>query len=239
MIRDIPLKTREFTLYIADELVVLQEQIGYLELVITGQGKKNNEMAYDYLAKTAISIGDNETINPEAVKGLKAPDNEQLAVEAYILNYGEIFDFEYMCPSCNEPSEQGIDLVNLPFRYLDASVVKCPNPIVEILLPRAGIKAVIGMLDGHKESTLMSRMNTGSYDTNQSDFLCLQSLDGSEKFSYEDVVGLPLQDHKAIRKARKKLVCGYDTRIRVTCPYCAAKSSFGLLQHKDFLLPLA
>lgn len=229
----------EFTLYIAEEDVILHGQDGYLEKVITSKGKKNNDLAYEYFSKVVASIGDKDDINVDDIKKLKSCDNEQLAVQAYILNYTNEFDFEHICPACNEPSDQMIDLASLPFRKLDSSVVKTRNPIIELLLPGSKVAAVVGMLDGYKESLITQQSSSGNWDTNFSDFQALQKLDGSERFSYEDVVGLPLKDHKAIRKARRKLICGYDTRVRVTCPYCFNKSSFGLLQHKDFLLPLA
>lgn len=239
MLKEREIIQSEFTLYIADEPVILQSQDGYLEKVITSKGKKGNDLAYEYFSKAVVSIGDNETVSVKDIKNLKSCDNEQIAVEAYILNYTNEFDFEHLCPACNESSDQMFDLNSLPFRKLDSSILKTSNPTIDVMLPRARVSCVVGMLDGFKEALISAQASNGAWDTNFSDFQAVQSLDGSERFSYEDIVGLDLADHKAIRKARKKLICGYDTRIRVTCPYCFHKTSFGLLQHKDFLLPLA
>ena len=111
------------------------------------------------------------------------------------------------------------------------------DPTISLTLPRSKKAAIVGMLNGHKEAILIEQILTTGADLNQGDFLSLRELDGSKDFSYEDVVKLPLADHKAIRSARKKLVCGYDTIITVTCDTCGSKNSINVVMHKDFLLP--
>ncbi|MGC8718231.1 MAG: hypothetical protein ACP5RW_09580, partial [bacterium] len=76
-----------------------------------------------------------------------------------------------------------------------------------------------------------------TFDPNQSTFLSIRSIDGSDKFSYEDIVNLPLMDHKAIRTVRSKLLFGPDTNIVVRCKSCGVKMQLNILVNKDFLFP--
>lgn len=218
---------RTIKLPISGQEAIIQEGDGYADRVLLKKKKRIFEVIPEYLASMCISIGGQKATR-EKVLDLPTPDQEFLAVEIYRLNYGDVFEFSFTCPQCNASQEGEVDLDSLEF-------TPPPDPpIVNGKLPRTGLEFSVGMLTGHKELQLLQKAVESGPDLNQADFLALLSLDGSVDFSYEDVIKLPLADHRAIRKARKKLICGYDTLLNVECEKCEEITSINMLLHSDF-----
>lgn len=208
----------------------IREGDGYSDRALLKKKKRIYQVIPDYLASMTVSIG-GENATRKEILDLATPDQEFLAIEIYKLNYGDIFDFSFACPFCGHSTDGEADLDALEF-------IPAPDPPeVSGTLPRSGKQYAVGLLNGHKEQLLFAQISEGVPDLNQSDFQSLVSLDGSQNFGYEDVVRLPLADHKAIRKARKKLICGYDTTLNIECEKCGETSSVNILMHSDFLLP--
>lgn len=230
------LEEREITLPISKKKIVIREGDGYSFRALIKKNKRMFESVYDYLASMVVSIDGKGNIRKEEVLKLLLPDLEYLSIEVYKLCYGDIFEFDYLCASCGHESPQEVPLDKLEFFPLAADLSGV-DPVITITLPRSGKSAVVGMLSGEKELELMQGMLATGPDLNQGDFRSLRGLDGSIDFSYEDVIRLPLADHKAIRKARKKLVCGYDPTVIITCPECEDQTSLNIMLHKDFLFP--
>jgi hypothetical protein len=230
------LEEREITLPISKKKIIIKEGDGYSFRALIKKNKRMFESVYDYIASMVMSIDGRGNIKKDDVLKLLLPDLEYLSIEVYKLCYGDIFEFDFVCPECGEEKPQEVPLDRLEFHALpeDLSGV---DPVITITLPRSGKSAVVGMLSGEKELELMQGMITAGPDMNQGDFRCLRGLDGSVDFSYEDVIRLPLADHKAIRKARKRLICGYDPTVIITCPSCEEKSALNIMLHKDFLFP--
>jgi hypothetical protein len=227
---------KEITLPVSQKVVVLQEGDGYSDRLLLRRNKKAIEAIFDYMASLVVSIDQKTDIQASDLKQLFAPDNEFLMVEAYRLNYGDMFDFEFTCPSCDFSEARSVPLDKLEFKKLPSGI-QGPDPLIEITLPKTKKPATIGMLTGEKEIMLMQQATTQGVDLNQTDRLSLRSLDGNTDPAYEDVVKLPLADHRAIRKARQKLICGIDTTVRVVCSACGAPTTFNMLLNKDFFLP--
>ena len=230
------LETRSLTFPVCKETVVIQEGDGFVDRLLLKKNKKFFDVVNDYIAALTVSMGGITKVTSEHVIDLLAPDHTFLQVECFRLSYGELFEFDHFCGACGETSPQSVDLTKLEFREL-APELDSTDPIFSFVLPRSKLSATVGMLTNRKEIELIQHMMTSGVDLNQSDFLSLRELDGSSDFSFEDVIKLPLADHKAIRKAKKRLVCGYDTSVRITCPSCEDISIINLLTHRDFLLP--
>lgn len=234
MLRD----ERTFVLPISQQEVTIREADGYTERLLLRRNRKIYEVVPEYLASMIVRMGSKEEVTKKDVLALLTPDQEFLAIECFKLNYGDKFEFDYECPSvgCNQGVvERAFNLNDLEFTKLDPELAGT-DPTVTVTLPRSGKVAVIGMLDGKKELMLLEQASNGTLDLVQSAYQAIRSLDGQE-CSYEDIVNLPLADQKAIRKARRKLVCGYDTNIVVTCDECGEKVTINVLMHKDFFLP--
>lgn len=229
-------ETRDIALPISGKKIVIREGDGYSTRALLKKNKRIYDSVFDYLASMVVTIDDRPNISRSDVLKLLTPDQEFLSIEAYRLNYGDDFEFEFSCPSCDAESDQIVNLTKLTFIELSKELTG-PDPIINITLPKSKKTAVVGMLTGEKELDLLMLAATTGPDINQASFKALRALDGEIDFSFEDVIVLPLADHKAIRKARKKLICGYDTNISVTCPKCEESFVMNILVHRDFLLP--
>jgi hypothetical protein len=227
-------ETKEIILPLSKREVTIQEGDGYTERALLKKNKKIYETIPHYIAASILKIGDVEKPSADGVQSLLVPDIEALLIEIYKINHGNEFLFDFVCQACGKQSEVKVDLDTLEYRELpDGS--EGPDPTLSVSLPKSKGTAEIGCLTGKKESLLMDLQASGTLDLNQGDYQCLRTLNGSKDFSYEDVVKLPLGDHKAIRRARKKLVCGYDVDVAITCPECDAKEIINILMQRDFL----
>ena len=228
--------TREITLPISGKRIVIKEGDGYSTRALLKKNKRIFESIYDYLASMCVSIDDKPGVRTQDILKLLAPDQEYLSIEIYKLCYGDIFDFDFTCPACGETKPQEVPLDKLEFIPLKEGLTG-PDPVITIDLPRSKKKAIVGILTGEKELELLEQAATTGVDLNQGDFKALRALGGEINFSYEDVVRLKLIDHKAIRKARQQLICGFDPTVNVVCPECEEKFQINVLMHRDFLLP--
>lgn len=190
----------------------------------------------DYVAAAVQSLDGNDNVSREDILALLVPDQEFLLIEIYRLKYGDIFDFGFTCGECGHDGPQSADLSKLDM--LSPPVTDNPkDPTLTVTLQRSGWIAVVGMLTGKKESLILELMMNANPDVNQADFQALRSLNGKTDFTYHAVASLKPLDHKEIRRARKLLIAGYDTRITAKCPGCGARVTFNLLMHPNFLLP--
>ena len=231
---DYVLEKKTVTLPLNGKDVVIQETDGYADRLILKRNKKMYELIVDYLAVLVQSIGSLRKITTDHILDLYIPDQDHLLIEGYKINYGEIFEFNNMCYVCGEISPHEFPLKSMKFTYPD--VENKADPEIEIVLPKTKKKIVFGLLTGHKEAIVLSQLDTG-VDSNQSEFQSIRTIDGSNDFSYEDVVRFPSADHRAIRKARNKLVCGYDSVAKLVCPKCSSPALVNVLTHPDFLFP--
>jgi hypothetical protein len=227
---------REITLPISGKKLVIREGDGYSFRALIKRNKRIFESIYDYLASMVVSIDGREGIRKDDILKLLLPDQEYLSIEIYRLCYGDIFDFDFSCPSCSKNSHQEFPLDKLDFTPLGEGL-SGPDPVITIMLPRKKISVIVGMLTGEKELELLQQAATTGADLNQGDFKSLRAMDGEIDFSYEDVIKLKLADHKEIRKARNRLICGYDATAIVTCPECEEQTTINILLHRDFLFP--
>ena len=231
------MERREHTFFlpISRQEVAMREGDGYTEKALIKKNRRLYETISFYLAAMTLRLGDKEKPERDDILSLLVPDIEYMMIEAYKLNIGDIFEFDYTCPECKKTDQpMEFDLNSLEYRSLPPEL-DSTDPTISLTLPRTQDTAVIGMLNGHKELILLGMQSDNEFDPNQADFRCLRSLGGNEQFSYEDVINLPLADHRAIRRARKKLVTGYDTDINIKCPSCAEGATLNILMHRDFL----
>jgi len=237
MLPDSETESRELVLPISGQPAVIIEGDGKSDRGLFKGNKPRYQITYEYLAALTQSIGDITKVDQQVIKDLLVPDQDFLAIEIFKVNYAETFEFSYFCGACGKTSDQAAPLNKLTMRPIPPESSGAPDPVITITLPRSGMKAEIGMLNGHKESIILGQMQTEGVDVNHSDYLCLRRLDGSEDFTYEDVVALKKKDHEAIRRARKQLVCGYDTFVIVPCPECGVRGRMNILTHPDFFYP--
>ena len=228
---------RELTLPISGYPVTIQEGSGFATRLLLKRGKRGSETIFDYLASLTVSLNGQTKVSAKFLKDLLVPDHEYLAVECHRLCYGDDFEFDVTCPYCSEVTHNTFNWGDVDFIPISPESSGPPDPTITVTLPRSGSIVEVGILNGHKEAILLNQESTSGVDLNQGDYLSLRSMDSSDGFSFEEVTKLPLADHYAIRKARKKLICGYDTRVVILCTSCGERTRLNLLMHRDFLAP--
>ena len=231
------LLTKEVETPVSQERIIIREQDGYAERLLLKKGKRIHQCLPDYLSFMIQSIN-GEKCTTERVRQFLVPDYEYSLIEAYRVCYGDTLTFVQVCPSCGQLNEHSIDLSQLPLIPLPEEVTGGPDPVVDFVLPRTKKRARVGFLTVASDMIINEQhANAGSADLNQGDFLSLRMLEGSDPLSYEDVVRLPLMDHKIIRQKRRLLQAGYDPLVTLICESCQNYDVTNILGLRDFLFP--
>lgn len=231
------LLSTEVTLPLANFNVVLKEGDGYTDRVLLKKGKRIHELLPEYLLALTKTIN-GEKPKLSDIMGLLVPDFEFLLIKAYILNYGDILEFNNVCAECGKVTTQSFDMSTLPMLPLPKACSGPPDPTLDLVLPRSKKRARVGFMTVQNDMIFNETyLSSGQADLNQGDFLSLRMLEGVDPISYEEVIRLPLMDHKALRKKRRELQAGYDTLVTVQCEHCSAYDVVNVLGLRDFLFP--
>jgi len=216
---------------------VLVEGTGYSERQLLKKGKRLHQVIPDYLA-SLISSADGEPCKTSDVLQLLVPDYEFLLIESYKNCFDSSLSFMNVSSNCGSMNSHIVNLSELPMIPLPENCTGGTDPVIDIVLPRTKLRARVGFLTVQNDMILNEQMSSqGSADLNQGDYLSLRMLEGCDPVSYEDVVKLPLMDHKVIRKARRELVAGYDPLVSLVCESCGNYDVTNILGLRDFLFP--
>jgi len=231
------LLTTEVITPISQLKIVVQEGTGYNERALLKKGKRLHQVIPDYLA-SLIAEMDGKPCKTSDVMQFLVPDYEFLLIEAYKNCFDSFLSFVNVCSNCGQMNNHTVDLSELPMLPLPENCTGGTDPVIDLVLPRTKLRARVGFLTVQNDMILNEQMSSqGSVDLNQGDYLSLRMLEGCDPVSYEDVVKLPLMDHKAIRKARRGLVAGYDPLVSLVCESCGNYDVTNILGLRDFLFP--
>ena len=231
------LLTTEVITPISQLKIVVQEGTGYNERALLKKGKRLHQVIPDYLA-SLIAEMDGKPCKTSDVMQFLVPDYEFLLIEAYKNCFDPFLSFVNVCSNCGQMNSHTVNLSELPMIPLPENCTGGTDPVIDLVLPRTKLRARVGFLTVQNDMILNEQMSSqGSVDLNQGDDLSLRMLEGCDPVSYEDVVKLPLMDHKAIRKARRELVAGYDPLVSLVCESCGNYDVTNILGLRDFLFP--
>ena len=231
------LLTTEVITPISQLKIVVQEGTGYNERALLKKGKRLHQVIPDYLA-SLIAEMDGKPCKTSDVMQFLVPDYEFLLIEAYKNCFDPFLSFVNVCSNCGQMNSHTVNLSELPMIPLPENCTGGTDPVIDLVLPRTKLRARVGFLTVQNDMILNEQMSSqGSVDLNQGDYLSLRMLEGCDPVSYEDVVKLPLMDHKAIRKARRELVAGYDPLVSLVCESCGNYDVTNILGLRDFLFP--
>ena len=229
--------TVEVTTPLSGKLIKIKEGDGYTERLLLKKGKRLHQVIPDYLASLLVEMDGNPCKTSDVMQFL-VPDYEFLLIEAYKNSFGDDLNFFNVCSTCGQMNSHTVNLTELPMLPLPENCTGGSDPVIDLVLPRAKLRARVGFLTVQNDMILNEQISAaGSIDLNQSDYLSLRMLEGCDPVSYEDVVKLPLMDHKALRKARRELVAGYDPLISLVCESCGNYDVTNILGLRDFLFP--
>ena len=231
------LLTTEVVTPVGGKSVKIHEGDGYNDRILLKKNKRLHQVLPEYLFSLIDTI-DGEKPTLDMVMKLLVPDYEFLLIKAYILNYGENLEFRNVCSACGDLNSHSINLANLPMIPLPEECKGGSDPVIDLVLPRTKKRASVGFLTVANDMIINEQMvATGTMDMNQASFLALRELEGCNPIAYENVIRLPLMDHKAIRGKRKELVDGYDPLASLICESCQNYDVINVLGLRDFLYP--
>lgn len=159
-----------------------------------------------------------------------------------VVSYGENYDLQMTCgrDGCNCEYKHVVDVTKLPVKMWD----KYEEPFF-VTLPFRGSKLSLKYLRGFDENevkdavsaTFKKTMALGdpAYLPRLAKFIVAiddkpVTWDEAKAF----VIGLPVRDSQALRKAIEKADCGVDTTLNVQCPKCATKAQVSLPFNENF-----
>ena len=224
--------TKDIVLPISQLSASIKEGDGWNEKILFSQGEKIHLTLPDYWASLTTKLGDKQKPTGDDILDLTLPDQHTLAIEIFKLSYGNILELRWTCAGCNKKAKYKVDLDTLEFIPPPEGAVP-PDPTFEILLPRSKRRVRLGYVTGRKEQ---EEFDAGTFDPNRADFRVIRSIEEIAKVSYEDVLNLPLMDHKVIREKVKDMECGYVTDVSFKHS-CGAERSVNILLDPSFLVP--
>lgn len=223
--------TRVITLPVSHYQATIREGDGYAEKILFAQ-EDNIHLAYpDFWALLTEELNGKKP-DRDAILSLVIPDQRALAIEIFKLSYGSTLKLTAKCSKCGLPANYKVDLNKLPIVPLPEGLLP-PDPTIKIKLPRDKRTVTIGYITGHQE---IEEADSPNFDPNRNDFKWVRSIEGKDKISYEDIVSLPLMDHKAIREVMSEMTCGYDTSVTFKHG-CGKMMTQNILSDPSFLMP--
>lgn len=233
-------RKKSIVLPLSQEQAIIKEGSGLHDRLLR-RGEVNWTLNIpDYVSSLTESIDGKEVVDKERIFALKCIDYNALQIEIHRVCYEDVLVFWNICSFCGEPSPHAMDLSKLNMIPMPSGSSGGKNPLFDYKLPRSERRIKMQYLTVAQQRIIDSeRMNTGNTDLNQSDFMSLHSLEGCDPVTYEEVLNLPLLDHKFIRDKQKELVCGYDTNILTQCSNkkCMKREIVDIMTLKDFLFP--
>jgi hypothetical protein len=143
------------------------------------------------------------------------------------ISYGDEYQFEITCPSCQKPSEVMFKLSELPMKEVEEEF---GDPI-EVTLPVLGHKLTIKLPrvkdEQYFETTERALSNLWRFVMNINEF--------TQKAVITKVIEkLPLKDAHAVLNAISGTKYGLDTQVNFLCHYCSTRTKMEMPITSDF-----
>lgn len=223
--------TRVITLPVSQYQATIREGDGYAEKMLFAQEDKLHLAYPDFWAMLTLELNGKKPDRDDILR-LVLPDQRTLAIDIFKLSYGNMLKLTAKCGKCGKPANYDVDLNKLPFKSLPEGLAP-PDPVRKLKLPRDKRIVTLGYITGAQE---IEEADSEDFDPNRNDFKWIRHIEGKDKVSYEDVVALPLMDHKAIREVIAEMACGYDTMVNFKHS-CGRINTQNVLTDPSFLMP--
>ncbi len=223
--------TRVITLPVSQYQATIREGDGYAEKILFAQEDRIHLAFPDFWAMLTTELNGKKPTS-EDMLDLAVQDQRVLAIEIYKLSYGNMLKLTAKCSNCGKPANYPVDLNKLSFTPLPEGL-NPPNPTKKIKLPRTKLNITLAYITGRQE---IEEADSPNFDPSRNDFKWVRAIEGKDKVSYEDVIALPLMDHKVIREAVAEMNCGYDTTVAFKHG-CGKIMTQNVLADPSFLMP--
>ena len=224
--------TRVITLPVSQYQATIKEGDGYAEKLLFENQDKIHLAFPGFWSHLTEKLGEKTKPSAEDILNLTLPDQHVLAIEIFKLSYGNILKLTNKCGKCGKPADYDVDLNKLEMLPVpDGSIP--PDPVSKLKLPRSKLNITIGYIRGFQE---LEEQSADSFDPNRFDMKNVRSIEGKDKVSYEEIIALPLLDHKVIRETVKARECGYVTEVTFKHG-CGNQITQNILTDPSFLMP--
>jgi hypothetical protein len=224
--------TKDIVLPISKLGASIKEGDGWNEKILFSQREKIHLALPDYWASLTTKLGEKVKPSGDDILDLTLPDQHTLAIEIFKLSYGNILELRWVCAGCSKKAKYTIDLDTLDFIPPPPDAAP-PDPTFEVFLPRSKRRVRIGYVTGRKER---EELDAESFDPNRADLRSIRSIEDVTTVSYEDVLNLPLMDHRVLREKVKEIECGYVTDVSFKHS-CGNERTVNILLDPSFLVP--
>jgi hypothetical protein len=186
-----------------------------------------------------------KTIN---VDKLISGDRNALMTAIRITGYGSDYRVEVNCPECDEKSEQGFQLSELPIKRLTIDPVSDGENAFEYELPVTKKKVVFRFLTGTDETNMSTESDrrkkkklVGDVDNIVTSrllhaILSIDGIDDKNKISLF-VRNMPAKDSRSLRKFMDDNEPGVEMKSWMTCESCYEQSEVSLPIGASFFWP--
>lgn len=150
----------------------------------------------------------------KAVERLVITDRWFYLVQLRILSLGSAYNFETVCPHCQQTDKITYDLKTVAVK----NAPDAQNLFGEITLPRTGKKIRWKVADGETDAKIEKMASSGK-EASVALFARVTEVD-DRPATLVDVINLPLADRSALRKAMDEKEGEFDDTFERTCGKC-------------------
>lgn len=209
------------------------------EDILTSRSLLKKGIALD---KLIASLVVDKNINTDSIT---SEDRNAIIVAARIAAYGQNYDTQITCPSCNTKVKTTFDLYEKVFKEEteeEISVETDDDGLFAIDLPNTKWKVICRALNGYDEKNLI-RISESKKNTSGSDSLLMEQLKGmivaiqgvqDKEVIKRAIEAMPAADSRYLRNQYKKIVASIDLTKTFTCSSCSYETDMEVPLTADF-----
>jgi len=173
-------------------------------------------------------------------------DRNALMIALRVTGYGQSYDVDVTCPSCEVKSKQAFDLAELPIKQLEIEPVDVGQNLFRFELPMTKKTVQFKFLTGLDEQEIMTISERKKKSGFQGDNLvtmrlkyAIVSIEGiTDKSKINSFIrNMPARDSLALRKYIDKNEPGIEMKSWMDCPACFEQSEVRLPMGAGFFWP--
>lgn len=223
----------EFTLPVSKKVVRMNPMRMKEEKILTNKKFIKNNSTIENLLLSCIDSIDGEKPTERMILDLVAGDRNYLLYHLRIMSYGEIFEFDEVCPHCKQQTHYTIDLEDA---LANGSIKVTGEPeegLTKDVVMSDGSVVTVTVMDGNRERRLKEKGD----DLSMMDItLSLMKAINGEAVTISAMDNFIGKDLAAIRRAAKDIMCGLLPALTVECEHCDREHEFVVVASQSFFI---